>query len=82
MTTKIEEEDVLSLGCGTEIAYQAVIDQVMPELIGDNGKTGDARISLWRFGDTRVIDTNGGARWEDGTDGDDWADMMSGIIAE
>lgn len=33
--------------------------------LADNGKTGDARVTVYRFGDVRVADTNGDPVWEE-----------------
>ena len=33
--------------------------------LGDNGKTGDARVTIYQLGDVRVADTNGDPVWEE-----------------
>ena len=33
--------------------------------LGDNGKSGDARVTIYQLGDVRVADTNGDPVWEE-----------------
>ena len=33
--------------------------------LGDNGKFGDARVTIYQLGDVRVADTNGDPVWEE-----------------
>ena len=33
--------------------------------LGDNGKNGDARVTVYQLGDMRVADTNGDPIWEE-----------------
>lgn len=33
--------------------------------LGDNGKSGDARVTVYRLGDVRVAETNGDPAWEE-----------------
>jgi len=33
--------------------------------LGDNGKSGDARVTIYKLGDVRVADTNGDPVWEE-----------------
>jgi len=33
--------------------------------LGDNGKNGDARVTVYQLGDVRVADTNGDPVWEE-----------------
>ena len=33
--------------------------------LGTNGKTGDARVTIYQLGDVRVADTNGDPVWEE-----------------
>jgi hypothetical protein len=33
--------------------------------LGDNGKNGDGRVTVYRLGDMRVADTNGDPVWEE-----------------
>ena len=33
--------------------------------LGTNGKTGDAKVTIYRLGDVRVADTNGDPIWEE-----------------
>ena len=33
--------------------------------LGDNGKNGDARVTVYQLGDVRVADTNGDPIWEE-----------------
>ena len=63
-STTITRDMVLELGCGTEIADEAVRIGELPVFVRDNGEMGDRRVSLWTLGGAEVIDTNGGARWQ------------------
>ena len=58
----IRIEDINSIGIAHE-ARKAGITTVT--LLGDNGKTGDARITVYQLGDVRVADTNGDPVWEE-----------------
>jgi hypothetical protein len=50
--------------CG--IRAQALVDGIdFITPLGDNGKTGDARVNVYQFGDVRVADTNGDPVWEE-----------------
>jgi hypothetical protein len=65
--------------CG--IQAQGKIDGITEvELIGTNGKTGDAKTTAYWFGGTRVIDTNGDPIWEE-QDPCAFAEMMAEIEA-
>lgn len=48
-----------------DINTEAAKLNVTPELLASNGKTGDARLIVWRVGDVEVIETNGDSVWED-----------------
>ena len=43
--------------------------------LGDNGKTGDAKVTIYQLGDVRVADTNGDPIWEE-SDSATFADML------
>ena len=48
------------------IYRQAKIDGIETVThLGDNGKTGDARVTVYQLGDVRVADTNGDPVWEE-----------------
>ena len=58
----ISIEDINSIGIAVE-ARKAGITTVT--LLGDNGKSGDARVTVYQLGDVRVADTNGDPIWEE-----------------
>ena len=58
----ISIEDINSIGIAVE-ARKAGITTVTK--LGDNGKTGDARVTIYQLGDVRVADTNGDPVWEE-----------------
>jgi hypothetical protein len=58
----INIEDINSIGIAVE-ARSAGITTVTK--LGDNGKTGDARVTIYQLGDVRVADTNGDPVWEE-----------------
>jgi hypothetical protein len=58
----ISIEDINSIDIAVE-ARKAGITTVTK--LGDNGKTGDARVTVYRLGDVRVADTNGDPVWEE-----------------
>ena len=63
------------------IQAQGKIDGITEvELIGTNGKTGDAKTTAYWFGGVRVIDTNGDPIWEE-QDPEAFAAMMDEINA-
>lgn len=63
MTSEIISIDNLnSAGIVTE-ARKAGLDTVTK--LGTNGKTGDAKVTIYRLGDVRVADTNGDPIWEE-----------------
>lgn len=68
-----------ALDCGTEIKAEAIKAGVVPTLVGDNGRTGDDRISLWQVGDTQAVDTNGGAHWQEATARDEWDALVTSL---
>lgn len=61
-TEIINVEDINSIGIAAE-ARKAGISTVTK--LGDNGKSGDDRVTVYRFGDVRVADTNGDPVWEE-----------------
>jgi hypothetical protein len=61
-SNEISIEDINSIGIAVE-AREAGITTVTK--LGDNGKTGDARVTVYRLGDVRVADTNGDPVWEE-----------------
>ena len=58
----ISIEDINSIGIAVE-ARKAGITTVT--LLGYNGKSGDARVTVYQLGDVRVADTNGDPIWEE-----------------
>ena len=59
---KIRIEDINSIGIAVE-ARKAGITTVTK--FGDNGKSGDARVTVYQLGDVRVAATNGDPIWEE-----------------
>ena len=43
--------------------------------LGTNGKTGDAKVTIYRLGDVRVADTNGDPVWEE-SDPSSFAELL------
>lgn len=58
----INVEDINSIGIAVE-ARKAGISTVTK--LGDNGKSGDALVTVYQLGDVRVADTNGDPVWEE-----------------
>ena len=58
----ISIDDINSAGIAAE-ARKAGISAVTK--LGDNGKFGDARVTIYQLGDVRVADTNGDPVWEE-----------------
>ena len=58
----INVEDINSIGIAVE-ARKAGISTVTK--LGDNGKSGDASVTVYQLGDVRVADTNGDPVWEE-----------------
>jgi hypothetical protein len=58
----IDINDLNSAGIVAE-ARKAGISTVTK--LGDNGKSGDARVTVYQLGDVRVADTNGDPVWEE-----------------
>lgn len=58
----INVEDINSIGIAVE-AHKAGISTVTK--LGDNGKSGDARVTVYQLGDVLVADTNGDPVWEE-----------------
>jgi hypothetical protein len=61
-SNEISIEDINSGGIAYE-ARKAGITTVTK--LGDNGKMGDARVTVYRLGDVRVANTNGDPVWEE-----------------
>ena len=61
-SNKISIDDINSGGIAVE-ACKAGISTVTK--LSGNGKSGDARITVYQFGDVRVADTNGDPVWEE-----------------
>ena len=58
----ISIDDINSAGIAAE-ARKAGISTVTK--LGDNGKSGDAKVTIYQLGDVRVADTNGDPVWEE-----------------
>ena len=58
----ISTENINSIGIAVE-ARKAGITAIIK--LGDNGKNGDARVTVYQLGDVRVADTNGDPVWEE-----------------
>jgi hypothetical protein len=43
--------------------------------LGDNGKSGDHKVTIYQFGDVRVADTNGDPVWEE-SDPESFAEIL------
>ena len=61
-SNKISIDDINSGGIAYE-ARKAGITSVTK--LGDNGKSGDARVTIYQLGDVRVASTNGDPVWEE-----------------
>jgi hypothetical protein len=62
MQNEINISDINSAG----IAHHAKLDGITTvTLLGDNGKSGDARVTVYQFGAVRVANTNGDPVWEE-----------------
>jgi len=73
MTTKILNiDDINSAGITAE-ARKAGIATITK--LGDNGKSDDARVTIYQLGDVRVADTNGDPVWEE-QDGVAFAELL------
>jgi len=59
---QIHIDNINSIGIALE-ARKAGITTIIK--LGDNGKLGDARVTVYQFGDVRVADTNGDPVWEE-----------------
>ena len=68
----ISIENINSIGIAVE-AREAGVSTVTR--LGDNGKTGDARVTIYQLGDVRVADTNGDPVWEE-SDHAAFADLL------
>ena len=83
-TTKERAENhranCLALGCGTQIADDAVKHGYTPELLESNGARGDRRLALWNCDGVRAISTNGDTVWE-GSDPDGFAALLHELIS-
>ncbi len=62
MKTEIKIDDINS--CGIAIEARAAGINLITEL-ATNGKSGDAKITIYQVGDVRVADTNGDPIWEE-----------------
>ena len=62
MKNEISIADINSIGIAVE-ARKAGITTVTK--LGDNGKSGDAQVTVYQLGDVRVADTNGDPIWEE-----------------
>ena len=58
----INIEDINSIGIAIEARAAGVTTVTQ---LGNNGKTGDARVTIYELGAVRVADTNGDPVWEE-----------------
>ena len=63
MSTEIIDIDCLNSAGIVAEARKAGISTVTK--LGDNGKSGDAKVTLYQLGSVRVADTNGDPVWEE-----------------
>lgn len=68
----ISINDINSAGIAIE-ARKAGISTVTK--LADNGKSGDARVTIYQLGDVRVADTNGDPVWEE-SDSQTFAELL------
>lgn len=73
---KIKIEDINSAGIQAQARKDGITEL---ELIGDNGERGDAKITVYRFGSTKVANTNADPIWEE-QDPKAWAELMETIL--
>ena len=76
--TTISISEINSLGIQAQAARDGIAEV---QLIGTNGKTGDAKITAYFLGAVRVIDTNGDAIWEE-SDPEAFFSMMEEIESD
>ena len=58
----ISIENLNSIGIAVEARKAGITTATK---LGDNGKSGDARVTIYQLGDVRVADTNGDPVWEE-----------------
>lgn len=58
----INIEDIKSGGIAYEARKAGITTAI---LLGDNGKSGDARVTIYQIGEVRVANTNGDPVWEE-----------------
>ena len=61
-SNKISIDDINSCGIAREARKAGITSAT---LLGHNGKSGDARVTIYQIGDVRVANTNGDAVWEE-----------------
>ena len=71
----IKIEDINSAGIQAQARKEGITEL---RLIGDNGERGDAKITVYWFGGTKVANTNADPIWED-QDPEAWAELMETI---
>lgn len=59
---KIKINEINSIGITSEMRRIGITTATQ---LGDNGKTGDARVIIYRINNVRVADTNGDPVWEE-----------------
>ncbi len=62
MKNEISIADINSGGIAHESRKAGITSAT---LLGDNGKSGDARVTVYQIGDVRVANTNGDPVWEE-----------------
>jgi hypothetical protein len=61
-SNQISIDDINSGGIACEARKAGITTAI---LLGDNGKSGDARVTIYQIGEVRVANTNGDPVWEE-----------------
>lgn len=72
----IKIEDINSAGIQAQARKEGITEV---RLVGSNGERGDANITVYQFGGTKVANTNGDPIWEESVAPEDWAELMESI---
>lgn len=76
MVALTRNEIMMTSGCGSVVADDAMVGNYLPQFLRDNGTTGVHRLALFQCGNVQAIEFHNSAIWKGSAHPDDWSTLM------